>query len=144
MFTQIIQFATEHWLLSFSAVLLISLIIREELNNLKKGIAKISLQNAILTINRGTGMILDLRESGDFAHSHIHGAIGVPFSEFNVKNRHLESLEITKDLILINNGKNNLASVTEKLRNLGFKKIFVLDGGMTAWREAGFPLVGSN
>lgn len=32
------------------------------------------------------------------------------------------------------------ATVAEKLRNLGFQKIYNLEGGMTAWQKAGFPI----
>ena len=37
--------------------------------------------------------------------------------------------------------RTNLTGAASTLRQLGFQRVVALDGGMKAWREAGYPIV---
>lgn len=85
-------------------------------------------------------VILDARASGDFARMHVAGAISVPFYEVEAY-----APQIPKDVyILTYCACPHAASVKARdaLRKLGYPKVAVLDEGILAWRDRGYPVRG--
>jgi len=82
--------------------------------------------------------LVDVRNPGDFARLHIPGSLNIAL--YAVKTKvFLKSFPI----VLINAGfhYSPLAAECRKLRDMGFK-VFILDGGLPAWKRKGSPLVG--
>jgi len=82
--------------------------------------------------------LVDVRSPGDFARLHIPGSLNIAL--YAVKTKvFLKSFPI----VLINAGfhYSPLAAECRKLRDMGFK-VFILDGGLPAWKRKGSPLVG--
>jgi glyoxylase-like metal-dependent hydrolase (beta-lactamase superfamily II)/rhodanese-related sulfurtransferase len=84
-------------------------------------------------------VILDLRESEAFRAGHIPGAKHLPRGQLELRvNVELPDPTV-RILTCCEFGKiSTLAAAT--LRELGYGRIVALDGGMNAWREAGYPL----
>jgi glyoxylase-like metal-dependent hydrolase (beta-lactamase superfamily II)/rhodanese-related sulfurtransferase len=84
-------------------------------------------------------VILDLRESEAFKAGHIPGAKHLPRGQLELRvNVELPDPTV-RILTCCEFGKiSTLAAAT--LRELGYGRIIALDGGMHAWREAGYPL----
>lgn len=136
---QLIQFIQNHWALclAFSAVLI--LIIFEEFKNKIGGIPKISAQNTTLLLNRENAIILDIRNQKTFANGHILGAINITPADFDV---HTKKIEPHKNhpVILVDDNDTNTSSIGAKLQKHGFTKVYILAGGLRAWKEAQLPL----
>ena len=81
--------------------------------------------------------IIDVREIPEYQASRIGGSKLIPLSEFDQK------------LILIDRscpayflcgvGKRALKAA-EYLESLGYKNLYVIEGGIKAWIEAGYPI----
>ena len=87
-----------------------------------------------------TMVIIDARPPSDYARMHVAGAISVPFYEVEAYAK-----QLPKDRYIISycgcphaeSGK-----VRDGLRTLGFTRTAVMDEGLYAWRDRGYPVRG--
>jgi rhodanese-related sulfurtransferase len=84
-------------------------------------------------------VVLDVREKGAYDAGHIPNARHLPRGQLELRvNEDLPDPTI-RIVVACEFGKiSTLAAAT--LRQLGFMRAVALDGGIKAWREAGFPL----
>jgi len=89
--------------------------------------------------NRRDLVILDMREREDFDAGHIPGAKHLPRGQLELRvNAELPDPTV-RILTCCEVGKiSTLAAAT--LRELGYGRVSALDGGVNAWREAGYEL----
>ncbi|GFE79918.1 hydrolase glyoxylase [Steroidobacter agaridevorans] len=85
-------------------------------------------------------LVLDVRERDAFMEGHIQGAQHLPRGQLELRvNQELPD-PTRRILVYCEFGRvSTLATAT--LRQMGFKGAVALDGGMKAWREAGYPVV---
>jgi glyoxylase-like metal-dependent hydrolase (beta-lactamase superfamily II)/rhodanese-related sulfurtransferase len=84
-------------------------------------------------------VVLDVRERDAYAAGHIPGARLLPRGQLELRvNEELPDPTL-RILTVCEFGRiSTLAAAT--LRQLGFQRAIALDGGMKAWRDAGYPL----
>jgi rhodanese-related sulfurtransferase len=84
-------------------------------------------------------VILDVRESDAFQAGHVRGARHLPRGQLELRvNSELPDPTV-RIVTCCEFGKiSTLAAAT--LRDLGYGRVTALDGGVRAWREAGYPL----
>jgi glyoxylase-like metal-dependent hydrolase (beta-lactamase superfamily II)/rhodanese-related sulfurtransferase len=84
-------------------------------------------------------IVLDVRERDAYATGHVPGARFLPRGQLELRvNEELPDPTI-RILTVCEFGRvSTLAAAT--LRQIGFQRAIALDGGMKAWREAGYPL----
>lgn len=80
---------------------------------------------------------LDVREQSEYAAGHIPGITLIPTGQ--VANR---LAEIPKDrpVIVTCHSGNRSAKVTQLLREQGYTNVHNMEGGITAWQGAGYPV----
>lgn len=86
-------------------------------------------------IDQGTVELIDVREPSEYASEHIPGAKLVPLSRFDpsqIQNTH-------NKLILHCQSGNRSAQAAQKLLANGFEQVTHLQGGISAWKQAGYP-----
>jgi cytochrome c oxidase cbb3-type subunit III len=92
-------------------------------------------------LSRGATMIIaDARAPGDYARMHVAGAISLPFYEVEAYAK-----ELPKDRAILTYCACPHASsvkARDALRALGFANVAVLDEGILAWRDRGYPVRG--
>lgn len=95
--------------------------------------------NAHLMKNETDLVMLDVRERDAYEAGHIPGARHLPRGQLELRvNDDLRDPTL-RILAYCEFGRiSTLAAAT--LRELGFQRAVALDGGMKAWREAGFPM----
>src|SRR6266480_1154087 len=87
----------------------------------------------------GELLVLDVREREAFERGHIPGARLLPRGQLELRVNEELPDPTRRILAYCELGQiSTLAAAT--LRNLGFQRAVALDGGMQAWREAGFPV----
>ena len=88
----------------------------------------------------GAPLVIFVDTSQDFTRGHVPCARWVPRGSLELQIGELgSSLETPIAVTCLDGRGSTLAGAT--LLDLGYQHISVLDGGMTAWREAGFPVV---
>jgi rhodanese-related sulfurtransferase len=84
-------------------------------------------------------VILDVREGDAYDAGHIRGARHLPRGQLELRIDQVLPDPTTRVLTCCEFGKiSTLAAAT--LRTMGYTRAVALDGGMKAWREAGYPL----
>jgi len=84
-------------------------------------------------------VVLDVRERDAFEEGHIPGAWLLPRGQLELRVNQDLSDPTRRILVYCEFGRiSTLATAT--LRQMGFRGAVALDGGMKAWREAGFPV----
>lgn len=84
-------------------------------------------------------LLVDIQDAHEYAHSHIKGAINIPFSEWEKEAYSL--LRDTTQVIVLYEAYDELGGVLTLAKQLeanGFSKIGRLTGGLKAWQNAGF------
>ncbi len=85
-------------------------------------------------------IVLDVRERDAFAAGHIPRALHLPRGQLELRVDQVLPDPTARIVTCCEFGKiSTLAAAT--LRTLGFARAVALDGGMKAWREAGYPVV---
>lgn len=105
---------------------------------LAKNIEDISVSDAAKMIqeNRPDLIILDTRTPGEFREGHIEGAANLDFfgGAFEV-----EAAKLPRDatiLLYCRSGRRSQAAA-EAMRNMDFKNVLNMKGGLNAWEKSG-------
>ncbi len=104
------------------------------------GATELSPREAVMLINREHAVVLDVRETGEFAGGHIAEARNIPLSQLAERVKELQRFR-DKPLLVNCQGGVRSAKACGVLKQSGFSKIYNLQGGVSAWKEANLPLV---
>lgn len=99
----------------------------------------IDAARATQLINREDAAIVDVREMSEYVEGHLPQARSIPLGQLEQR---LGDLEKRKDapVILVCQSGSRSTEAGKKLTGLGFSRVYVLEGGVAAWRSAGMPL----
>jgi len=93
----------------------------------------------------GTALFVDAREVDLFEAGHIEGAMNLPSTSGDV---HTLAYLVPADPALICYSaaatERQAGVVANKLLEIGFKKVYVLHGGLESWEEEGLPTAKGN
>ncbi|RAL21576.1 hypothetical protein DL240_12015 [Lujinxingia litoralis] len=88
-------------------------------------------------------VLIDILNPEDFQREHIPGAINIPVGELKERARK----DLTKNQRIVVYGHNHDAEASNRaakiLEELGYRKVSDFDGGIDAWKNAGFLTEGS-
>ena len=85
--------------------------------------------------------IIDVREISEYISVRIPNSKLVSLSEFEQK---MNLIERTKPSYFLCGIGKRAQKAAEYLESLGYKDLYVIDGGIKAWIEAGFPVESGN
>jgi rhodanese-related sulfurtransferase len=95
--------------------------------------------DAVQLMNRRDAVVLDVRETGDYAAGHITGARHIPEAQLADRLKELEKFKARPIVVCCRTGtRAPVAGAT--LRKLGFSEVIALRGGVAAWQQASLPL----
>lgn len=139
---QYIEFITNHYMLAFSLVCVIFLLIQDLISNSFNAYKNVSPLIAVTKMNNDNLVIIDVRDSHEFLKSHIENAINIPLSNLEDK---LSSLEKYKNSPLIVNCQTGARSVSacKTLTKAGFEEVYNLLGGIQSWEDYKLPIKNS-
>ncbi len=89
-------------------------------------------------INSKHAQVVDIRDSADFARGSLPNARNIPLGE--LAGRAAKELKKDRPVIVLCNAGNIAGRAAAQLRSAGVAEVYVLAGGINAWREAGLPL----
>ncbi len=82
--------------------------------------------------------IVDIRTPMEFKTGHLAGAVNLPLQTLD---RSVVKLDRNRALLIYCNTVNRVAVSLPIFKENGFETVYILDGGYTALRESGYPLV---
>lgn len=94
---------------------------------------------AVQLINRRDALVLDVRDTGDYAAGHITDAKHVPEAQLADRLKDLEKHKSRPIVVTCKSGT-RAPGVSGLLRKQGYAEAFALRGGILAWQQAGLPL----
>ncbi len=103
-------------------------------------IEKITAEKAQNLIQKESPVVLDFRTPGEFEQGHIDGAMNINFFSENFSQQ-LDSLNREKTYLVHCRTMNRTVPAAGMMYQMGFRHIYVLDGGIIAWEHADLPLV---
>jgi len=90
-------------------------------------------------LERGDDVVLlDVREQNEWNIGHLEGARLIPV---NTISQHLHELSTADEIVLYCKGGTRSARALEQLREIGFRKLWNLKGGINAWSEQVDPSI---
>jgi rhodanese-related sulfurtransferase len=92
-------------------------------------------------VKEGSGLwLIDVRNPVAFEQGHIEGAVNIPYDQLKLKN-----LPKSKTLVLADDalGLRHARAAAEILVKKGYEKVFIMEGGITAWEGEKFPTTGA-
>jgi rhodanese-related sulfurtransferase len=104
------------------------------------GVPNLNADEAVTLINRSNALVLDVRDSAEFASGHITDAIHIPLAELTER---LPELKKYKNKTLLVNCQRGMrsAKACTILRKAEFIDVHNLQGGIDAWLAAKLPVV---
>lgn len=88
------------------------------------------------SMDKNEVLLIDVRETSEFAAEHIPGAKLMPLSKFELGKIPTDS---GKQIVLHCQSGNRSAKAAEKMFAGGFREIIHLGGGLPTWKAAGYP-----
>ncbi|MEO8278043.1 MAG: rhodanese-like domain-containing protein [Ideonella sp.] len=131
------KFFIDNWFLFATALVSGGLLLWPLLSRGVGG-GKISTSEAVRLINRERAMLLDIRDSAEFASGHPAGARNVPLAALE-KSTDLPKNKSLPVVVVCQTGSRASRGVAI-LHKLGYENAHPLGGGLTAWREASLPV----
>lgn len=136
MLAQLIEFATNHYALAGCFVVLAVLLLVTEL---RKGGQSLSSRELTALVNRDEAVVLDIRNSKDFAGGHIVDALNIPFDKVASRIAELEKHK-AKTIIVVDAMGQHAGTACRELLKAGFTAA-KLSGGISSWRGDNLPVV---
>lgn len=109
-----------------------------------RAVTQISVQEAQqwLADPQAKWLLLDLRTPGEIARGQLAGATPLNFNAPDFRTR-LEQMDRNQPTIIYCQSGNRSGKALEIMREMGFRNVYDVRGGILAWQAAGFPLVTS-
>ena len=104
------------------------------------GYATVDIQTAHDAVSSDqSAQLLDVREPEEWAETGVPvGAALIPLAE--VESRAPSELDADSPVYVICRSGNRSRTASETLVQLGFRQVYNVDGGVTAWLDAGLPV----
>lgn len=136
MLAKLIEFATNHYLLSAAFVAALALLAFSES---RRGGRSISNRELTALVNGSQAIIVDLRAHKDFASGHIVQALSIPHDKLAERMVELEKHKGSTIIVMDAVGQ-HAGSACRDLKAAGFDAV-KLAGGIAGWRGDNLPVV---
>lgn len=93
-------------------------------------------RSATELINHKNAQIVDLRDPADFKKECIARSVNIPADRIQ---NELGKLDKKRPVLLVDDDGRRSRMASPLLRGTGFKEVFILAGGLNAWRTAKLP-----
>lgn len=136
---QYIEFASNHYMLSFSMVCVIFLLIQDLASNAFTKFTSISPLITVTKMNGDNVVIIDVRDTHEFSKSHIEEALNIPLAKIEEQLPALEKYKNQSLIVVCQTGARS-ASACKSLTKAGFTQVFNMLGGMQSWEDNNLPI----
>jgi len=82
-------------------------------------------------------LVVDVRPNGEYKSGHVAGAVNMPYNKID---KHLDELSGANAVVLYCTQGHRTKQAEQTLLDNDVPNVFHLDGGLSAWRQAGYPI----
>jgi rhodanese-related sulfurtransferase len=104
------------------------------------GVRRVSAQEAAIVINQRKGVLLDIRSTD----TQTQEGLFIQAKHISLDALKTQAATVLKQkdqaVVLVCEPSQNASSAARTLSSQGYTQVSVLEGGVKAWKEAGFPL----
>ncbi|MBU3600160.1 rhodanese-like domain-containing protein [Polynucleobacter sp. 30F-ANTBAC] len=100
----------------------------------------LSVHTAIQWVNQRNAQIVDIRTDQEYKTGHIANSKHLPLAELDGGIPKLR-LDARKPVILVCLSGSRANTAARKFKKAGFDEVACMEGGVSAWNQAGLPLV---
>lgn len=104
------------------------------------GVLELTPMEATRKINHEKAIMLDVRPEKEFAEGHVLNAINIPFEKLQEQQKELNKHK-DRPLILCCRTGTDSVRAARLLKHQGIEQLYILKGGLQAWRNASLPLL---
>jgi rhodanese-related sulfurtransferase len=135
----LIPFVIHNWYLFLALVVVVVLLVMPNVMQLMYGIQSLAPAQAVMLVNRESGVFVDVSEAKEYQAGHIPNALNVPLA---LVSQGVPQLDKHKDhpVVVVGRIGNQALKAATALHKRGFKSVHVLAGGMSAWEKENLPL----
>lgn len=137
MFPDFLEFITDQWMLATAWIVVLSLLLFHESRKTGKTVTPQQLANLV---NKEDGLVVDVRDHGEFSRGHIAGSLNIPSTELIKRSVEISSHK-NKPVILVCKIGQHASPASKQLKAEGFSSVYRLGGGLSEWTAASLPLV---
>jgi rhodanese-related sulfurtransferase len=138
---QIVEFVTNHYILSGLFASLLAALIYTTVANQLSSLKELSTHEATLLMNKENAYILDIRTVVEFKKGHILGSKQIKADL--VTKGDFTALEKSKDkpiIVVCAMGMTSKRTASQMIK-AGFENVATLKGGINAWQGANLPII---
>jgi rhodanese-related sulfurtransferase len=138
---ELLAFAGRNPILSLALGGLTIAILFTEIARLFRGYKSLKPADLTRLVNQQQNVLMvDMSAIADYEKGHIAGSRNLIPSQFDPSAKPLAAAKQSPVILICRNGMTSSANA-KRLKKAGFEQIYCLDGGITAWQQAGLPLV---
>ena len=100
----------------------------------------LSVHTAVQWVNQRNAQIVDIRTADEYKTGHIAQSKHLPLADLDNGIKQLK-LDSNKPVILVCLSGSRANTASGKFKKAGFAEVACMDGGISAWNQAGLPLV---
>jgi len=138
----ILEFISANWYLFAMLAVIVLLLSIDPAARGAGGTKKISPLQLPQLQNRESAVVVDICEAEIFKKGHIEQAINLPLSQIKDKIAKLNKHK-SKPIIISCQTGSQAAKAASILRSNEFSQLYILEGGMAAWKKENLPVVKS-
>lgn len=105
----------------------------------KDSIKVISIEEFEKMTAKKKNMLIDVRTPEEVSEGQLPGALNINFLGENFS-QEIEALNKNKTYLLYCRSGSRTRKAADQMQKAGFKKVYMLEGGITAWNAAGKPV----
>jgi rhodanese-related sulfurtransferase len=135
----IVDFLVKNWPLALVFIVSGAMLLWPLLRRRVAPSREIGTLEATRLINSEEPLVLDVRETNEFAGGRLPNALHIPLSQLKDRAAELSKHVARPVLVYCERGMRS-GSAAGTLARLGFKRVQSLRGGLRAWKDAGLPV----
>ena len=133
------EFLGNHFVLALAFIGVLVALLVIQMQQFMRGYTALTPAGLTQLINRENAYVIDVSAQAEFESGHVPGAHHLLPSQVDPEGKELSKSRETPVALTCRNGQAS-ATAAQKLKKAGYAKVFWLEGGISAWREAQMPL----
>ncbi len=132
------EFIANHWILSTAWIVLAWLVFSDAINRKLTGLQPLDANQSVRLVNQYKGKFIDVREKDEFEKEHIADSVNLPLSKLDEEISKLKNK--SQPLVIVCASGQRAKNAAKKFKSNDFDEVYVMSGGINAWKEAKLPL----